>query len=179
MWHKWSRSLTRLTWKPVSLTLRKDKLLTACLLGPQWMPHNRRPHPSAFSPSGMSQNQLYQRTGMSVPVILTFWMPSSFTHTFEKICLKILLRTKAKNRMAPIRSLWLISSKIAVASSRRVSTDVRDSLESWKEGRAGMNSEKQKPELLSLKPMWIIPNWPSDVTLRQWVLFLTRSNPTH
>lgn len=56
-----------------------------------------------------------------------------------------------------MRSLWLISSRISLASSRRASADVRDSLESWKEGRAGVNSEKQKPELLSLKPMWLIP----------------------
>lgn len=91
--------------------------------------------------------------------ILTFWIPSSFTHTFEKICLNILLRAKAKNRMAPRCSLWLISSRISQASSWRTSTDWRDSLQSWKEeGKQGHVSEKEKSTFFLLKSVWPVPN---------------------
>lgn len=81
--------------------------------------------------------------------ILTFWIPSSFTHTFEKICLNILLRAKAQNRMAPRRSLWFISSRMPQASSRRTSADWRDSLESYKKRESRDKFlEKKKVKIL-------------------------------
>ena len=52
---------------------------------------------------------------------LTLWMPSSLTRTLWKRVLKALLRVKAKKRIVLTWSLWAISSRMATASSWRMS----------------------------------------------------------